>query len=80
MRHAPGPQPPIPRGPGMVTADMWLDVYQQNQLTRMAGGRSAGAARPTPKRLVVDVREFMSALPAVLHQQASACCAVRALL
>lgn len=25
--------------------------------------------RPTPKRVVVDVREFMSSLPAVLHGQ-----------
>ena len=32
-----------------------------------AGGRLS--TRPVPKRLVVDVREFMSSLPSVLHQQ-----------
>lgn len=38
-----------------------------NALTRRGGlGRSA---RPTPKRVVVDVREFASSLPSVLHQQ-----------
>ncbi len=38
-----------------------------NALTRRAGGRMSN--RPTPKRVVVDMREFMSSLPAVLHQQ-----------
>lgn len=33
----------------------------------IAGGRLS--TRPVPKRLVVDVREFMSSLPSVLHQQ-----------
>jgi ERCC4-type nuclease len=33
-----------------------------------AGGSSRGPKTP-PRRLVVDVREFMSHLPAVLHQQ-----------
>ncbi|KAK9806779.1 hypothetical protein WJX72_002577 [[Myrmecia] bisecta] len=37
-----------------------------NALSRR-GGRQAD--RPVPHRLVVDVREFMSSLPAVLHQQ-----------
>ncbi len=32
-----------------------------------AGGRQG--QRPTPVRIVIDVREFMSHLPAVLHQQ-----------
>ena len=32
-----------------------------------AGGRGAGKA--VPRKLVVDVREFMSGLPSVLHQQ-----------
>lgn len=32
------------------------------------GGSSRGPKTP-PRRLVVDVREFMSHLPAVLHQQ-----------
>lgn len=50
-------------------ADQWLDVYQQNALTRVAGGRAAGGGKQQPKRLVVDMREFMSSLPAVLHQQ-----------
>eukprot|EP00884_Botryococcus_braunii_P016193 jgi/Botrbrau1/3257/Bobra.174_1s0029.1 len=39
----------------------------QNALTRRAGGRLSN--RPLPRRVVVDMREFMSALPAVLHQQ-----------
>lgn len=37
-----------------------------NARTRRAGGR---ASKPTPCRVVVDVREFMSSLPSVLHQQ-----------
>lgn len=37
-----------------------------NARTRRAGGR---ASKPAPCRVVVDVREFMSSLPAVLHQQ-----------
>lgn len=41
-----------------------------NALTRRAGGRAS--SRPVPKRVVVDVREFMSSLPAVLHQQVGA--------
>ncbi len=53
----------------------------QNALTRVAGGRSGGAGgeggrraaglqpQGAPRRLVVDVREFMSSLPCVLHQQ-----------
>ncbi|GLI60024.1 hypothetical protein VaNZ11_002089, partial [Volvox africanus] len=66
-------------GGGALSADLWLDVYGANALTRAAGGRAAAAAAaragggglgPTsPKRLVVDVREFMSSLPAVLHQK-----------
>jgi len=32
-----------------------------------AGGRLSN--KPVPKRLVIDVREFMSSLPSVLHQQ-----------
>eukprot|EP00887_Chlorella_sp_A99_P005233 scaffold1.g5233.t1 len=38
-----------------------------NALTRRAGGRRGG--RHAPTRVVVDVREFMSSLPSVLHQQ-----------
>ncbi|KAL0051045.1 hypothetical protein WJX82_001096 [Trebouxia sp. C0006] len=38
-----------------------------NALTRRAGGRLS--TKPMPKRLVIDVREFMSSLPSVLHQQ-----------
>ncbi|KAL3151984.1 hypothetical protein ABBQ32_001106 [Trebouxia sp. C0010 RCD-2024] len=38
-----------------------------NALTRRAGGRLS--SRPLPRRLVIDVREFMSSLPSVLHQQ-----------
>ncbi|MEW5305380.1 MAG: hypothetical protein WDW36_007923 [Sanguina aurantia] len=58
----------VPRGPG-VSADLWLDLYGQNALTRVAGGRAPAAAKKPMRRLVVDVREFMSSLPAVLHQQ-----------
>lgn len=50
------------------TPDLWLDVYGQNALTRRAGGR-AGAPKVAPRRIVVDIREFMSSLPSVLHQQ-----------
>ncbi len=39
----------------------------QNAITRRAGGRLSN--KPQPKRIVVDVREFMGSLPAVLHQQ-----------
>ena len=42
-----------------------------NALTRVAGGRTG--ARVAPRRIVVDVREFMSTLPAVLHQQVTTC-------
>jgi hypothetical protein len=57
---APGPHAPNPN-------DLWLDVYSANALSRVGGlGRRL---KPVPCRLVVDVREFMSGLPAVLHQQ-----------
>ncbi|GIL92347.1 hypothetical protein Vretifemale_19875, partial [Volvox reticuliferus] len=68
-------------GGGALSADLWLDVYSANALTRVAGGRAAaapaavaraggsGMSPTSPKRLVVDVREFMSSLPAVLHQK-----------
>lgn len=41
-----------------------------NALTRVAGGaRMAGPrGKPEPVRLIVDIREFMAALPSVLHQ------------
>ncbi len=71
----PAPPPPPARGvgpgpgAGALSADMWLDLYSANALTRAAGGRVRAAA-PAPRRLVVDVREFMSSLPAVLHQKA----------
>lgn len=64
--------------PPPAAPDPWLDVYAQNQLTRagmgagplLAGGAlSARAQRAAPRRLVVDVREFMAALPGVLHRQ-----------
>lgn len=38
-----------------------------NALTRRAGGRQTN--KPLPKRVITDIREFMSNLPAVLHQQ-----------
>ncbi|KXZ54474.1 hypothetical protein GPECTOR_4g539 [Gonium pectorale] len=60
-------------GGGALNPDLWLDVYSANALTRAGGGRSggrgAGGIPPAPRRLVVDVREFMSGLPAVLHQK-----------
>lgn len=39
----------------------------QNAITRRAGGRLSN--KPQPKCIVIDVREFMGSLPAVLHQQ-----------
>jgi DNA excision repair protein ERCC-4 len=57
---APGPHAPNPN-------DLWLDVYSANALSRVGG--SGRRLQPVPCRLVVDVREFMSGLPAVLHQQ-----------
>jgi hypothetical protein len=66
---APGaPLLQLPAAPG----DAWLDLYSSNALSRVGGGGSAAAARrmkPIPRRLIVDVREFMSTLPAVLHGQ-----------
>jgi hypothetical protein len=57
---APGPHDPN-------SNDLWLDVYSANALSRVGGlGRRL---QPVPCKLVVDVREFMSGLPAVLHQQ-----------
>lgn len=50
-----------------VHADLGLLGAAANPLTRCAGGLLPG--RAAPKRIVVDVREFMSSLPAVLHQQ-----------
>lgn len=44
-------------------------MYGANAVTRQAGGRLAAAAKPVPRRVVVDMREFMSSLPAVLHHQ-----------
>ncbi len=58
---------PVAAQAGPSHADLWLDTYSLNALTRVAGGR--GVARALPRRLVVDVREFRSSLPAVLHQQ-----------
>lgn len=46
--------PPLPGGAG-------------NALTRHGGGRGRGG--PAPRRVVIDVREFASSLPSVLHQQ-----------
>ncbi|KAK9857610.1 hypothetical protein WJX84_003319 [Apatococcus fuscideae] len=39
----------------------------QNAITRRAGGRLSN--KPQPTCIVIDVREFMGSLPAVLHQQ-----------
>jgi len=58
---------PAPDAPQPSAADRWLDVYSANTLTR-TGGRAGGAKLP-PRALVVDVREFMARLPAVLHAQ-----------
>jgi len=51
--------------------DVHLDVYTQNQLTRTGVGAGVVGSRnrPAPRRLVVDVREFMAVLPGVLHRQ-----------
>lgn len=37
--------------------------------SRRGGARGVGGREQAPRRIVVDVREFMSNLPAVLHQQ-----------
>lgn len=52
-----------------VTPDMWLDLYSANAVTRAGGGGRGANARPVPRYLVVDVREFGAALPNVLHAQ-----------
>ena len=59
---------PSRRLPATHHEDALLLGGASNALTRRAGGRG-GTGRPQPKRVVVDVREFMSSLPAVLHQQ-----------
>jgi len=58
----------LPRGEAANSADAWLDIYQQNALTRIAGGMRSKTAAPAVG-VVVDMREFMSSLPAVLYQQ-----------
>ena len=42
-------------------------VISMNAITRRAGGRKTG--KPVPMSIVVDMREFMSSLPAVLHHK-----------
>jgi DNA excision repair protein ERCC-4 len=64
---APPPPPPPLLGAPDPAAAAALGGGGGNALTRRAGGRAS--SRPTPRRLVVDVREFMSPLPAVLHAQ-----------
>lgn len=54
------PTAALPAGMGGVEAN--------NAMTRRGGGTRAGGRLP-PRRCIVDVREFMSHLPAVLHQQ-----------
>ena len=44
-----------------------LDRLSGRNASAHSGGRQG--QRPLPVRIVVDVREFMSHLPAVLHQQ-----------
>ena len=44
-------------------------VGPSNTVTRRGGAIVGRAAGPTPIRIAVDVREFMSSLPAVLHSQ-----------
>jgi hypothetical protein len=55
--------------PGGMLAEAALEagLLSNNAATRRAGGRLV--AKPAPTRIVVDMREFMSSLPAVLHQQ-----------
>ena len=47
-----------------------LGAARANAVTRQAGGRGLAVPRgaPAPKYVVVDTREFVSALPGVLHQ------------
>ena len=48
-------------------ADATHEAVKSNALTRRGGVRAHD--KPLPRRLAVDVREFMSSLPAVLYQQ-----------
>ena len=48
-----------------VGGNVWL---ANNAATRRAGGRLGAGAAARKQRVVVDVREFMSSLPCVLHQ------------
>jgi hypothetical protein len=54
-----------------LPAPAHLDVFSANALTRAGAGAAAppGRARAVPRRLVVDVREFVAVLPGVLHRQ-----------
>lgn len=58
--------------PASLTQTHMICLFQlprtQNALTR-AGGRGKAAAAAAPRRVVVDMREFMSCLPAALHQR-----------
>ena len=58
--------PPVPRLPGEAAGSSGGDgSWASNQSTRRGGGR-AQAPKATPV-VVVDVREFRSALPNMLH-------------
>lgn len=68
----------VPKTPGELArgrAAMGADPRSGNALTRRAGGheliasRGAAGAAATPRRVIVDVREFMSSLPAVLYSR-----------
>lgn len=68
----------VPKTPGELARGQAATGRAQrtgNALTRRAGGHeliatgSAAGSRGEVPRVVVDVREFMSSLPAVLHQR-----------
>ncbi len=58
-----------PQGRLAMHEDLEVLGSSANALTRHGGGRVSTQDRLVPRRLVVDVREFMSPLPAVLHAQ-----------
>lgn len=54
--------------PGALEGPLGAPTVATNALTRVGGGRpGVQGGRPAPRRVVVDIREFMSSLPSVLH-------------
>lgn len=57
-----------PGGTSQQNAALGVQGPARNALTRKAGGRIL-TEKKDPPRIIVDVREFMSSLPAVLHSK-----------